>query len=60
MSIRALITPACRWAFAIGVTLLVSSGYGQVQPTRNLHSWAAGSPQTIAMNRTVTSQIIIK
>jgi hypothetical protein len=60
MSIRALITPARRWAFAIGVTLLVGSGYGQVQPTRNLHSWAAGSPQTIAMNRTVTSQIIFK
>lgn len=60
MSIRALITPARRWAFAIGVTLLVGSGYGQVQPTRNLHSWAAGSPQTIAMNRTVTSQVIFK
>lgn len=60
MAIRALITLTCRWAFAIGLTLLVSSGYGQVQPARNLHSWAAGSPQTIAMNRTFTSQTILK
>jgi hypothetical protein len=60
MAIRALITLACRWAFTIGLTLLASSGYGQVQPTRNLHSWAADSPQTIAMNRTFTSQAILR
>lgn len=60
MANRGLITLACRWAFAIGLTLLVGSGYGQAQPARNLHSWAAGSPQTIAMNRTLTSQIITR
>jgi hypothetical protein len=60
MEIRALITLACRWAFAIGISLLASSGYGQVQPTRNLHSWAAGNPQIIAMNRTFTSQTILR
>lgn len=60
MAIRTFITLAFRWAFTIGLTLLASSGYGQVQPTRNLHSWAAGNPQTIAMNRTFTSQAILR